>query len=122
MPVRALWFIVGSVPSAGSDAVDETMNDSPRTSGSPSGFKGRLDPCRQRGPDPWHRGDLFDRGVADPLDRAEHLEQLALPLWSYARQVVERGSDGTTVAEGAVVGDREPVGLVAQALNQVEGG
>ena len=69
---------------------------------------------------PGHGGDLLDRGVAHALDRAEDLEQLALALRPDAGQVVEGGADRPLRAQVAVVGDREPMRLVAQALDQVE--
>ena len=91
-----------------------------RTAG-PSGLERRLDPLGQAPADARHGRDLLDRRLADPLDRAEHLEQLALALRPDARQVVERRPDGPLGAQVAVVGDREPVRLVAQALDEVQG-
>src|ERR1044072_7179740 len=64
----------GTVAVADTDTVAGTMKKSL------SGLERRLDPGRQRRPDPRDGGDLLDRCVADALDRAEHLEQLALAL------------------------------------------
>ena len=69
---------------------------------------------------PGHRGDLLDRRLADALDRAEDLEQLALALRPDAGQVVERRADGPLGAQVAVVRDREPVRLVAEPLDEVQ--
>ena len=113
-----------TIAVVGSDAVRGTMKNSlPRIgpcAAARSGLERRLDPRRQRRADPGHGGDLLDRRVADALDRAEHLEQLALALRPDAGQVVERRADAPSRPQVAVVGDREAVRLVAQALDEVE--
>ena len=85
------------------------------------GLERRLDPLRQRAADARHRGDLLDRRLADALDRAEDLEQLALAL--RARRPGRSSKAERTAAlraQVAVVGDREAVRLVAQALDEVQ--
>ena len=79
-----------------------------------------LDPLRQGAADARDGGDLLDGRLTHPLDRAEDLEQLPLPLRADAGQVVERRADRPPVAQGPVVGDREPMRLVAQPLDEVE--
>jgi len=78
-----------------------------------SGLEGRLDPGGQRLADPRHGRDLLDRRVADPLDRPEDLEELALALGADAGQVVEGRSNAPPCPQVAVVRDREAVRLIA---------
>src|SRR6266550_8331471 len=52
-----------------------------------------LDPGRQRRPDAWHRGDLLDRRLSDPLRRPKDAQQRPTPLRANSGQVVERGVD-----------------------------
>src|SRR4029078_10096210 len=63
---------------------------------------------------------LLDRRLADALRRAEDAQQRPAPLGTDARQVADRGVGLPRRAQVAVVGDREPVRLVAQPLDEVE--
>ena len=65
-------------------------------------------------------GDLLDRRLADALHRAEDAEQRAAAARADAGQVVELGADRRLAPQVAVVGDREAVRLVADALDEVQ--
>src|SRR5439155_6910214 len=60
-------------------------------------------------------------GLAATLDRAEHAQQRASPARPDAREVIELRADRGLPAEVAVVRDREAMGLVAKALDEVQG-
>ena len=109
-----------TIRAAGSDAVHGTMKNSLPSAASRQASSVALIRAASDGPMPGHRGDLLDRRVADALDRPEHLHQLALALRADAGQVVERGPDAPLGAQVAVIGDREAMRLVAQALDEVE--
>src|SRR4051794_9891189 len=79
-----------------------------------------LDRGRRPGADPGHLGDVLDLGLAQPLERAEVLEQGLATDLAEAGYVVEDALDHRLGASGPVVGDREPVRLVADPLEQVE--
>src|SRR4051794_30356591 len=66
--------------------------------------------------------ELLPRGPDDRLRRAEVVEQGALPRRPDAGQVVEQGRGHRAVAARAVVGDGEPVRLVAHALKELQRG
>src|SRR5690349_21419923 len=64
--------------------------------------------------------EVGEAGVGHRLGRAEVREEGALPCGADARNLVERGGAGLGGALLAVGADREAVGLVAQALDEVE--
>src|SRR3954465_2063388 len=64
--------------------------------------------------------ELIARRGDDGLGRAEVLEQRALASGADAGQVVEQRLRHRGVRAGPVVGDGEPVRLVAQALLQLQ--
>ena len=70
--------------------------------------------------DAGHLGDLGDAGRPQPLERAEVLEQRLAPRLAEPGYAVEGGVDHAARALLPVVGDREPVRLVAHPLQQVE--
>src|SRR5207253_10097995 len=59
--------------------------------------------------------ELVGGRLADALERAEVLEELALALGADAGDVLERRAQGPAAAERLVEGDREAVRLVADA-------
>src|SRR5262245_35004367 len=64
------------------------------------------------------RGQLFARGPADSGQAAKLGEQRAAAPWTNARNVVERGMQIAHRTRFAVERDREPMGLVANLLQQ----
>ena len=78
----------------------------------------RTPPCAR--PKPGNCGDLVDGGRAQLLQRAEVPQQRLAAHLAEAGDVVEQALDHRLRAPVAVVGDREPVRLVAHALQQVE--
>src|SRR5687768_8998892 len=69
---------------------------------------------------PGHRLELLARRAERGLRRAEVLEQRALALGPDAGQAVEHGLGHLPVAALAVMGDREAMRLVAQALQELQ--
>ena len=68
-----------------------------------------------------HFRDIFlDRRRAQPLERTELRQQRLAPRFAEPGNVVERALDHGLGTLLPVIGDREPVGLVADALQQVE--
>src|SRR5690606_27807733 len=63
---------------------------------------------------------VLDRGTAHGLGRAEMVQEGALPRRADSRDLVERVPDQLPGAARAVRADGEAVGLVAQALDEVE--
>ena len=74
-------------------------------------------------PDPFDPGgDLFRSGFAEPRHRAETLQQsLFADLTDTGDLIQDRIADGAHT-QSAVVGDREPVGLIADRLQKFERG
>src|SRR5207248_7172039 len=83
-------------------------------------FEVRLDLRCERDADARNGGDLLDGRVLDPLDRAEHAQEGRPAARADARQVVELRADRRLAPEVAVIGDREPVGLVPDPLDEIE--
>ena len=71
-------------------------------------------------PMPGHLGDLLDGGRPQLLQRAEVLEQRLAADLAEPGDVVEQALDHRLRPALPVVGDREPVRLVADPLQQVE--
>ena len=72
------------------------------------------------GPMPGTSDELVDRGGPDPLHRAEPLEQRLAALLPQPGDAVEPARRHRLGAPLPVEGDREPVRLVAQPLQEVE--
>src|SRR5438094_2574219 len=79
-----------------------------------------LDALRECRPDAGDRGEVRNWRLAHPPDAPESSKQCPLLGRSDALNVVEDAADGTLGAHVLVVGDREPVRLVADALHEIE--
>src|SRR5919106_1967994 len=80
-----------------------------------------LDPLGEGAADPRRGGNIVGRGLADATDAAEPLEQRLLPARTDTLDLVELAAQRLAAAHLAVVGDREPMRLVADALHEVQG-
>src|SRR5690606_35339917 len=76
------------------------------------------DRLRRLVPHAAHARDLVDARRLEPLERAEVGEQHLLARRAETGHVVEHRGGHALAAPPAVLGDREPVGLVADALQQ----
>src|SRR5256712_12897994 len=81
---------------------------------------GLLDPLRERRPHPGDLRELVQGGLTDAADAPEAAQQGALARRTDAVDVVEHAADGALRAHGLVIGDGEPMRLVADALDEVE--
>src|SRR5207249_8129280 len=79
-----------------------------------------LDALRECRPDAGDRGKVRNWRLAHPPDAPESSKQCPLRGRSDALNVVEDAADGTLGANVLVVGHREPVRLVADALHEIE--
>src|SRR5262249_30351680 len=78
-----------------------------------------VDVARNLAGDTGDRLEFLAAGRKEPLGRAEVLEQGALAGRADALQLIEDRSGHRLVAAASVVLDREPVGLVADPLQQL---
>src|SRR5436189_6481649 len=83
------------------------------------GLEAGLDLFGELGADTRHGRDLLNWGVSDALRRPEHTQKRTLPRGPDALHIVEGRADRPLRTQVAVVGDRESVRFVADALNQV---
>jgi hypothetical protein len=73
---------------------------------------------RQFRPDPFRGCDLFDARLSQAVHGAEFPQEQILPVLAHARAIVENAFADAFFHEQLVVGVREPVGLVANSLEQ----
>ncbi|MNV76374.1 hypothetical protein D3C71_1697210 [compost metagenome] len=66
-------------------------------------------------------GDFIDTGAVELLQAAEMFQQVAPALGPYPGHILQAGHPAGLAAAGAVAGDGETVGLVADLLDQVQG-
>src|SRR5438552_16808734 len=78
-----------------------------------------LDALRECRPDAGDRGEVRNWRLAHPPDAPESSKQCPLLGRSDALNVVEDAADDTLGANALVVGHREPVRLVADALHEI---
>ena len=79
-----------------------------------------LDPLRQSGADAGHRGEIRNGGLAHAPHASEPTQQRALLGRADPFDVVENALHGAFRADLLVVGDREPMRLVADPLDEIE--
>ena len=79
-----------------------------------------VDGPRGRGVDARRLRQVLERRALDGLDGAEMVQQRALAGRPDAGDLVERVLDHLALAPGPMAADGEAVGLVAQALHEVE--
>ena len=114
MPVTTRYSLIGPPSQPASSPV-----------GGSSGRQRRVEPLVDGGTDgcrqPRYAHQLVPRRISQCRQAAELLDQPVAPLRAQPGDPVE-GPDGHPLApQRAVVGDGEPVGLVPQPLQQVEG-
>src|SRR4051794_1347353 len=82
--------------------------------------QGGRDGLRGADADAGHLGDLVHCGSPELLERAEPLEHALAAHLAQSGHVVEQALDHALGASRTMVGDREPVRLVADPLQQVQ--
>ncbi|MNY70516.1 hypothetical protein D3C86_2086660 [compost metagenome] len=65
-------------------------------------------------------GDFIDTGAAELLQAAEMFQQVAAALGPYPGHIFKAGNSTGLATAGAVAGDSEAVGFVADLLDQVQ--
>src|SRR4029077_4951030 len=82
--------------------------------------EGLVDLDRQSRPDARYQGDVVRGGAEQAFHRAEVADEGLLADFADAGQLVEQAGRHPGRPPGALVADGEPVGLVADPLQQVE--
>src|SRR2546428_3846301 len=79
-----------------------------------------LDALGEGRTDAGDRGHILDRRLTHRAHAPEPPQERALPRRTHSVDIVEDAPDGPLPAHLLVVGDREPMGLVADPLDQIE--
>src|ERR1700694_2110185 len=79
-----------------------------------------FDALRERRADTCDRREIVGPGVAHPANGPEFLQECPLLGWSDAGHIVKDRADRALGAQVLVIGHREAVRLVADALHEVE--
>ena len=109
--------------------VEESVVSEPRSDTFPQGSPGALSTRvlkallkkdGQRAGEAGYRSDIIQRRLLDTGDRSEPAHQHPLPLGADSGDQVEGRLQATLAAQVPVIGDGEPVGLVADPLHQIQ--